>query len=524
MKKYITPAIDRDQQTLLRETLEESLPDGHPVRSLDFIIEHFDFEKWECEYAGGGRPAYTPQDMCKLLIYGSMVGINSSRKLEYACMNNRDFIWLLRGLAPDHDTIANFRKKYKPRFKEMFKESVRVGIEAGIISMRRIAIDGSRVLSNSARRGTADKEKIERLLENIDSKIEKILADAASEDRIEDDLFGTGESPNILSGELADAKKRKELLEKALERVLKKAERAEREGKPSENKRVPLTDPDSDVMKCKDGGFAPNYNVHIAVDCESGMIVANGVDDEHRDVEHLEKLCEESMATTGKEIEQVLADSDYTSTENLEYLDDRGIDACMPPYQTSERKREKKKPPWPDGVPRVGASVDGDLIDGPGLPLNANGQFDKSAFRYDKGINCYICPMGHKLRKYTNRKRRRKHPKIQYSYKCGECNNCQFKPLCAPGGHNRSISRNSDAHVHERHALRMKDSQRKEMYKLRARTVEPVFGIIKEAHRLRRFLTRGMESVKAEWAIASTAINIRKLINNIDFVAVAKPN
>lgn len=520
MQKYIKPSLDRNQQTLLRETLEESLPNEHPVRSLDYILGLFDFSEWECEYPGGGRPSYTPQDMCRLLIYGNMCGIKSSRKLEYACLNNRDFIWLMRGLAPDHDTIADFRKKYKHRFKGIFRESVRIGLEAGIISMRQLAVDGSRVMSNSGRRVTGNREDLEKMLVEIDSKIEKLLREAAEEDKIEDEIFGVSESPNRLTGDLADLRKREEILRKAHDRVMKKAERADSKGKSGNVKRVPLTDPDSDVMKCKEGGFAPNYNVHVAVDCESGMIVANGVDDEHADAGHLEKMCEESMEVTGTQVEQVLADSAYSTTENLEYLEGRGIDACMPPLHTSEikKKKNKKTKPWPDNVPQVGVSVDGCPVDGARIPLNKDNYFDKSAFRYNEEKDCYICPMGYEMPMRNSVRRRRRKNKVQTRYLCHDCRNCPFKPVCSPGEHNRSISCNSDRKIHERHKLRMENPKHKDNYKVRQQTVEPVFGIIKEIQGLRRFLMRGLESVTAEWSIASTAVNVRKLINKLDHV------
>jgi len=57
-----------------------------------------------------GRPAYLPQDLLKLFIYGYLNGIRSSRKLEKATKINIELMWLLKGLQPDHNTVSNFRK------------------------------------------------------------------------------------------------------------------------------------------------------------------------------------------------------------------------------------------------------------------------------------------------------------------------------------------------------------------------------------------------------------------------------
>jgi hypothetical protein len=46
---------------------------------------------------------------------------------------------------------------------------------------------------------------------------------------------------------------------------------------------------------------------------------------------------------------------------------------------------------------------------------------------------------------------------------------------------------------------------------LRKQVVEPVYGQIKEARGFRRFLLRGIEKVKVEWAMICTAHNLRKL-------------
>lgn len=48
-------------------------------------------------------------------------------------------------------------------------------------------------------------------------------------------------------------------------------------------------------------------------------------------------------------------------------------------------------------------------------------------------------------------------------------------------------------------------------YRLRKQVVEPVFGQIKQARGFRQFLLRGIDKVKAEWALICTAHNLTKL-------------
>ena len=147
----------------------------------------------------------------------------------------------------------------------------------------------------------------------------------------------------------------------------------------------------------------------------------------------------------------------------------------------------------------------------------SDGKFDKSAFKYDEQNDCYICPLGHIMKRFGKTIDKRQHPpKIRYRYRCGDCGDCPFRSVCTTDPRGRTISRNEDAFIHERHKARMQAPHRKDKYKLRRQTVEPTFGIMKDIHNMRRFLTRGMESVRIEWSIASVAFNVKKLAKHIN--------
>ncbi len=513
MKVFIEPRLDRFQHTFLRESLDESIGSDNPVRVYDFVLSRHDWAEWEGEYPGGGRPSYPPDVMCKLLVYGYSRGIRSSRQLEYACRNNRDFIWLMSGLTPDHDTIADFRRRYIRRFKGVFRTTVAACVEAGLVDMKHVAVDGTRVEANNSRRKTGTSSGLKLMLKAIDDRIEKILREAEAEDRREDELYGEGVSPNDLPDELKDLTKRKDILEKALRKARAKTEGAKgMKGKrkdDAENKRVPYTDPDADVMKDKKGGFAPNYSPWIAGDGKCGIIVGEGVTNDHSDAPHFRGAIEEAEESTGLEVEQALADGNYPTTENLEYCEEKGIDPCMAPLKTNlERKATKCKHPWPDDVPERAVHADGGTVDGRSKPRGKNGRFDKSAFVYDEKNDRYICPLGHPLTRSGGVRGKRA------MYQCKKCEGCPFAKVCTSSkSKRRAVGREADAAIHERHALRMLDDKKLEDYKLRRRTVEPVFGTIKGPQALRRFLLRNLDYVRGEWSIASAAFNIKRFAN-----------
>src|SRR6516165_11264636 len=103
--------LDRSQTLLFPELLEEYIAAEIPVRFLDAFVGSLDlhalgFARARC--ADTGRPPYDPAAMLKLYLYGYLHRIRSSRSLEAECHRNVEVIWLLRKLAPDFKTIADF--------------------------------------------------------------------------------------------------------------------------------------------------------------------------------------------------------------------------------------------------------------------------------------------------------------------------------------------------------------------------------------------------------------------------------
>ncbi|MCG7853732.1 MAG: IS1182 family transposase [Methanosarcinaceae archaeon] len=514
MKKFIGPKVNRFQHTFLQESLDESLSSDHPVRVYDFVLSQHDWFEWESGYPGGGRPAYPPDAMCKLLVYGYSRGIRSSRQLEYACINNRDFIWLMSGCTPDHDTIADFRRGNIRKFKGIFRTSVTACIEAGLVDLKQVAVDGTRVEANNSRKRTGTMSDIDLKLKLVDAKIEKTLQEAEEADRQEDDLYGAGVSPNVLPEGLRDIEKRRETLRKAYEKVCAKVKRAKERGEKkekAEKKRVPTTDTDADVMKDKRGSFGPNFGPWIAGDAKRMIIVGEGVTNEQTDAPHFRDAIEDAEEMTGLKVEQALADSNYSTTENLGYCEERGIEPCMAQQKTNPDKKEDRcDVPWPDDVPQQAPHAAGGTVDGGTILRDKDGIFDKSAFVYDRENDCYICPTGHPLIRVGTAKSKR------VKYRCRDFMSCPFAKVCTSSKDGRrSIGRQADADIQERHASRMKDERLIGNYKLRRSTVEPMFGTIKGPQGFRRFLLRNLDYVRGEWSIACAAFNLKRLANTM---------
>ena len=111
----------------------------------------------------------------------------------------------------------------------------------------------------------------------------------------------------------------------------------------------------------------------------------------------------------------------------------------------------------------------------------------------------------------TKKRRRKDRTTQRRVYRCSACAACPFGAVCTRDVKGRTINRDEDEELHTRQAQRMRDPQRRADYRRRRGTVEPVFGILKEAQRFRRFLLRGLDGVRGEWSLACAAFNLKKL-------------
>ena len=185
--RYIQPS-DRKQFQIMN-TMDDLISEEHPVRIIDKIVDLIvsnNKERFEKERVNeSGRPKYHDSIHLKLYLYGYFNGISSSRKLEVETHRNKEVIWLLGGLTPDHWTISNYRKENGEDIKfvtKKFREFLKIN---GYIKLKTVAIDGSKVKAYT-NRDMLTNEKIDSKLENIDKKIEEYLSKIAENDSRDD--------------------------------------------------------------------------------------------------------------------------------------------------------------------------------------------------------------------------------------------------------------------------------------------------------------------------------------------------
>ena len=146
MKRFVAGA-DRAQSTLLPESLDDWVDESNPVRVIDAFVDALNVGELGFEGvkpAATGRPSYHPSILLKLYIYGYLNRVQSSRRLEREAGRNVEVMWLLGRLAPDHKTIADFRKDNGGAIKKVCARFVELCRRLGLLSKASVAIDGSK--------------------------------------------------------------------------------------------------------------------------------------------------------------------------------------------------------------------------------------------------------------------------------------------------------------------------------------------------------------------------------------------
>jgi transposase len=449
---------DQQQQFLLPLNLEEFVSENHISRVLNDLIDVVDISAIESTYSENGCPAYHPKLLIKILLYGYLINIRSSRKIEGMTQTDTAFMYLAAMQKPDFHTICRFRSTHLDSIKEIFSQVVTLCKGMGLIGSS-ISIDGTKVKANASPRQSKSSDAIEK-------EIDKILRESIETDEREDEIYGDS-TPYRMPDELVDRKYR-----------LEKIKAAKKKMDEEKLKKVNITDPDAKIMKHKDGSLKPSYNCQVAVDEKEQIIVAADLVDEENDLHQIQPMIENVKETLGYKPTTVLADAGYFSYDNVQFLLDEEIDAYIPDnfYEVEKRGKTKK--------------------------------FRKLLFTYDVEKDCYYCPAAFEI-PFTRIQRRENEPDLRY-YVCKHCSLCVLKNACTDSK-NRTVTRDPREYLMENMRAKLNTEKGTEQYQKRMCTVEPVFGQMKQDRGFREFLLRGKRKTKIEFLIMCTVHNIKKI-------------
>ena len=502
--------MPRAQLVLVPTALEDIIPADHPVRLVDEILNSLDWTEYEAEYHGRrGQPPIHPSILAKILLFGMIRRVRSSRQIEYELKHSIDFMWLASGRQIDHTTLSEFRRKHKQALRGIFRQMIKQAIDLGIAQLSELCIDGTRVLADANRYKTWTTDRLGRALEQLEAQIAEALENLEVADSLDEDLLGEDISADRLPSAVADLMQRRAQLAELQETTLEMDAVRKQNGSKGPAQ-LPKSDPDSRILPNKEGGYAANYTPMATTETASGFIV--DCDVVIGNVEH-DQFCtivDTVQADFQVDIDRVLVDSAYTTGENLSTAETKEVELIGPLAET----QVSDNPAVREDLTQPVATEDLD-----DLPINPQTKrFDKSAFVYDEASDCYYCPAGKPLpHRMTENTTYRGGKAVQRRvYTCRDCAGCELADLCRKNPaskRGREVMHDEHEGARRRHRQRMKTDQAQEALGRRQHFGETPFAVIKVSFDMRRFLLRGIEGVGQEWRWASTALNLKKLMN-----------
>jgi transposase len=366
-----------EQGLLLPPSLDDWLPSEHVARFIaELVDEHLDLSRIRAGYTEGrGAPPYDPRLMVRILLYGYTIGVRSSRAIEVKCVDDVPFRWLAAGAAPDFRAIARFRKRHLSALGHLFVQALALCQAAGMVSLGRVALDGTKVRANASKRKAMSYARMTEKEKILADEVSALLAEAQRIDTAEDAKFGKNRRGDELPEELRRRETRLVKIREAkaaLEAEAREAAREHAEAKarergddddtadgkgaaaaelaaPKPKAQRNFTDPDSKIMLTGDGAFHQCYNAQAVVDADHQVIVATEVGTNAADVATLIPMTEATVTNTGQAPGQVLADAGYCSADNLDqaaqFTAEHGTDFFI----ATGRRRDDPAPAPPRG-------------------------------------------------------------------------------------------------------------------------------------------------------------------------------
>lgn len=473
---YVIP--ENRQQITFMQSLDDLVPLDHFVRLIDALVEAVvSANPEQFAYKGlknSGRRAYSPITMLKLLLYGYLNSIKSSRKLERECHRNIEVIWLIGYLKPDHKSIADYRRDNAAAIKYITKKFRHFLKDNGYIQGKLIAIDGSKVKANTNKEMLTIK-KIENRLDHLDKKLDQYLEQLLINDRREDlleeledsssdDDFSNPGSPNqALIDKISE-------LQEQVENLQKQKDELQSQSRTS----MSPTDPQANLMRSCDG-MIPAYNAQIAVDQAYHMIAHSQVFDASNDTQLLEPMLGELEQEIDLTPESAVTDSGYYNLTQIETVESNNQTTC---YVPRPKHRNDDRP---------------------------------TTFTYDKEQDEYRCSQGKRLIK--KQKNKTKNGQRFDLYQGIECDGCSMRVQCTTSKYGRIINHYYNQSWRDTYRRRMASITAKKIVHLRKQMVEHPFGTIKYWMGKIPLLLRGKNKVTTEINIYTTVYNFRRLLS-----------
>ena len=472
---------DRNQTILFPVSLEQAIDPDNEVRIIDLFVDSLPLKDYgfKSDYQENGRPAYRPEDLLKLFIYGYLNKVRSTRDLEKEAKRNIEVIWLLRTLTPDHNTIFRFKDQNKAAIRKVFRATVQIAKKLDLIGGKLIAGDSTRMRAQNSKKNNFNQAKIDRQVAYIDNKLQEYYQQLEQAEKEQNQA-----NRDILTQSIELQQQRKNKY-KELEQQLKE----------SGEKQVSVSDADSRLLMLRNHISEVAYNVQSTVDSKHNLLIDYKVTNEN-DSAAMGNMARRAKSILGTNSFIALYDKGYHSGPEFKIVDQLGITPLV-------------------SIPAT-----------PSTSQAPDPAYNVSQFTWDEQSYTYTCPQGHALTTTGtwHRKRSsggRKHYFLMQQFKTRACKTCHAKALCTKNPRGRLIERTEFTPYIEQNRRNIEAS--KDLYRRRQAIVEHPFGVMKRQWGFYYILSKkGMNRASVDVGLMFIAYNLRRMINILGKQAFAR--
>jgi transposase len=473
-------AVNRQQMQMRVVDVERLIGEDHPARAIWEFVGQLDLSAYHSQMRAregvAGRPSWDPQLLISLWIYSYSQGVGSARAIARLCESDPGYQWLTGMEVINAHTLSDFRVEHEEALRGIFAQVLGVLSAQGLITLQRVMQDGTKVQAAAGSNSFRTQERIEQHLQAARELV------AALQEQGEQEC-----SRQMIRAQQRARRERQQRLGSALQEFDRLA--GKEGGSEKSQERVSTTDPQARIMKQKDGGFAPSYNVQISTDAAHGVIVGVEATQAGNDFDQLVPAVERVQGAFGKVPEQVVADGGYVNRDNI--------------------------------VAMAAAEVEfvGPVCDEKGKGDSSYGQrgvapeYRAEAFVYDAASDSYCCPQG-KILRYEGKDQSHQYVSYRYRASAEDCQSCPAKGQCCQKNQKtgRSIQRKEDLREVAEFRGKMQTDAMREIYGQRSQIAEFPNLWIKAKLKLRQFAVRGLRKVGMECLWACLTYNIQQWI------------
>lgn len=286
MTKVQYKAYNQNDYLLFPPCIGSFIPENHPVRTVNAILDNLDISEIESTYKGGGTTGYHPRMLLKVIVYGYLTNVYSGRRMACLLEENVFFMWLAGMNRPDFRTINRFRSERLAdgRFESIFHQVVMLLHDEGLISLDVQYIDGTKIESVSNKYTFVWKGSIEKNKAKLMAKVDGVLKEAegvlAEENASEQPEEITREDLQKRTDRILEKMEKEGVADKKLRKAVTKVKEESLTKLDEYDRHLEIlgernsyskTDPDATFMHMKEdamnnGQTKPGYNVQIATE------------------------------------------------------------------------------------------------------------------------------------------------------------------------------------------------------------------------------------------------------------------